>query len=212
MATSTFTKRIVLDQKAAEILAAELNNATPAVRPDKQKYAKMMEESESAWERFLIENFSYQNADVELFLKQKAENFERRNKSRTYLLIDGISGDIAAYFTLSLKSVDFGQSVSKSTIRDIDGFSKDVESAAVVLIGQFGKNYSMRDYISGTDLLEIVLNVIYSVKDIVGGRICLLETEDTPENKKVVNFYMANGFKMLQHDKTDKYLQMFGKL
>ena len=80
--------------------------------------------------------FSCLNKDVEIFLREKAISYEQRGKSRTYILSEENSGDIVAYFTLSLKSLDFGNTVSKSTIKDIDGFSKDIESVAVVLIGQ----------------------------------------------------------------------------
>lgn len=159
-----------------------------------------------------INNFSCKNSDVETFLRTKAVEYENRNKSRTYLLIDDKNVDIMAYYTLSLKAIDFRDTVSKTTIQTIDGFSKKVESVATILIGQLGKDTYFGNSIEGAKIIEFALNSIYNVQDIIGGRVCFLETEDTPENQKVIDFYADNGFKVLQHDKTDKYLQMFRKL
>lgn len=159
-----------------------------------------------------ILNFSCLNNDVEMFLKNKAASYECRGKSCTYLVVDSLNGEILAYYTLSLKSIDFDESVSKSVIKSIDGFSKDVSSIAVILIGQLGKNSIYKNKIIGKELLSLALGTVYSAKDILGGRICLLETEDTECNEKVVDFYRDNGFKILQHDKTDRFIQMFRKL
>lgn len=159
-----------------------------------------------------IQSFTCLNKDVETFLKDKATPYEQRSKSCTYLVTNHMKDKIIAYYTLSLKSVDFNINVSKTTIKEIDGFSKSINSVAVILIGQLGKNYNYQDMISGDELLMLALGSIYNAKNILGGRICLLETEDTEDNQKVIDFYANNGFKVLQHDKTDKFLQMFRKL
>jgi len=160
-----------------------------------------------------LNSFSCKNSDVEEFLLNKAVSFEQRGKSCSYIIYDSNNGDIIAYFTLSLKAVQFSKNeVSKTTIKDIDGFSKDVDSMATVLIGQFGKNQNRNKAISGKELLQVAIDIIHNVKSMVGGRICLLETEDTEDNQKVIEFYINNGFKVLQHDKNDKFLQMFRKL
>lgn len=159
-----------------------------------------------------IQNFSCKNADVENFLKTKAVEYENRNKSRTYLIIDESNVNILAYYTLSLKAIDFRDTVSKSMIQKIDGFSKNVESVAAILIGQLGKDEVYGERISGKKLLEYAINSIYIVQDIIGGRVCFLETEDNENNAKVIDFYEENEFVTLQHDKSDRYLQMFRKL
>jgi hypothetical protein len=159
-----------------------------------------------------IQNFSCKNTDVEEFLKYKALEYEKRDKSRTYILFDNITLDIVGYYTLSLKTIDFRKDVSKTTIQKIDGFSKNIESVSSVLIGQLGKDSVHGHKISGSDLLAYAINSVYSVQDIVGGRICFLETEDSDKNTKVIQFYLDNHFKILQHDKTDRFLQMFRRL
>jgi len=50
-------------------------------------------------------NFSCQDDDVESFLKNKAIDFEKRDRSRTYLLVDDDNNNLLGYFTLSLKAL-----------------------------------------------------------------------------------------------------------
>ena len=47
MATSTFTKRIVLGQEAADILAEALNDPTPAKRPQKENCIPTMNDEDT---------------------------------------------------------------------------------------------------------------------------------------------------------------------
>ena len=92
-----------------------------------------------------IEKFTCQDEEVENFLKEKALEFDRRNKSRTYLLIDGdIDEDIIiwGYYTLTLKSLKFANGLSNSKIKKIDGFRSDVTETESILIGQLGKDYN----------------------------------------------------------------------
>jgi len=161
-----------------------------------------------------IAAFSCKDKDVEYFLKNKSFEFEKRDKSRTYLVFDDakyVAGDVTilAYFTLSLKSLDFRDTLSKSKIKDIDGFSKEVSGVAIALIGQFGKDENEAKNVPGKDLLDLCMDKIYQVKTLIGGRYVLIECQDID---KVVNFYRANGFETLQLDKSDNYLQMVRRL
>jgi len=152
--------------------------------------------------------------DVESFLKNKALDFEKRDKSRTYLVFDSDDfekGDviIIAYFTLSLKSLEFRDTLSKNKIKDIDGFSKEVLGVAIVLIGQLGKDEAVAKDVSGRDLLGLCMEIVRQVKNLIGGRYVLIECH---EIEKVVGFYSANNFTKLQLDKDDNYLQMVRRL
>jgi len=152
--------------------------------------------------------------DVEDFLKRKAIDFEKRDKSRTYLIFDKaafMSGimSILAYFTLSLKSLEFRDTISREKIKDIDGFSKEVKGVAIVLIGQLGKDEGLAKGVSGKDLLDHCMEKIYQVQALIGGRYVLVECHDI---NKVVDFYHINGFERLQLDKSDNYLQMIRRL
>jgi hypothetical protein len=170
-------------------------------------------ESEEA-AREAISGFSCKDKDVEYFLKNKAFDFENRDKSRTYLVVDQakyVAGEFAllAYFTLSLKSLEFRDTLSKGKIKDIDGFSKEVRGVAIALVGQFGKDDVQAKEVSGSELFDICMEIIYQVHSLIGGRYVLIECHDT---EKVVDFYRANSFELLQFDSSDNYLQMVRRL
>ena len=156
-----------------------------------------------------IESFVSKDKEVESFLKNKAFEFEKRDKTRTYLVIDDESEKLMAFFALSLKSLDFRDTVSKSKIKDIDGFSKDVKGVAIVLICQFGKDEIKAAAVPGKDLLDICIDILYQIHALVGGRYVLLECRET---EKVVGFYANSGFEVLQLDTSDGYLQMVRRL
>lgn len=154
-----------------------------------------------------IKYFSCRDKDVESFLKEKAFDFEKRNKSRTYLIFENFQ--LMAYFSLSLDAIVFDESISKTTIKKIDGFSNKVKAVGLVLIGQLGKNEAIDNKITGKEILDICLHYISIVKDTVGSRYVMLECQDIP---KIIDFYKANGFEFLKSDNTDKYQQMIRKL
>ncbi|GHU43638.1 hypothetical protein FACS1894111_09560 [Clostridia bacterium] len=156
-----------------------------------------------------IEGFACRDKDVEYFLKHKVFEFEKRNKSRTYLILVDEIQNLVAYFTLSLKSLEFRDKLSKGKIKDIDGFSKKVQGVAIALIGQFGKDETKAKEVSGKDLLGICMDKIYQVHTLIGGRYVLVECHDA---EKVVDFYRVNSFEVLQLDKSDDYLQMIRRL
>jgi hypothetical protein len=158
----------------------------------------------------ILHNFYCKDKDVEAFLKTKAFEFDLRNKSRTYLILEKESFTngfvkILAYFTLSLKILEFEPSASKSLIKNIDGFSKNVNSVAVMLIGQFGKDELLAKNIDGSIFLDICLGIIGNAQNLIGGRIVLIECLPI---EKIVSFYSKSGFRFLQYDKNDKYAQM----
>jgi len=155
-----------------------------------------------------IENFNCQDKEVENFLRNQALEFDKRNKSRTYLLIDeNVDNEIIiwGYYTLTLKSLKFNDELSKSKIKKIDGFRVDAVETESILIGQLGKDYKYRNKISGSAILDYAVDDIYEVHKKVGGRIVFLECAD---NEKVVKFYQDNGFAFLQNSKDGEYLQM----
>jgi len=157
-----------------------------------------------------IKNFTCQDKDVEKFLKEKSVDFDKRNKSRTYLIINAESEHdiiILGYYTITLKNLPFSDTVSKSMIKRIDGYSNNINSAESVLIGQFGKDYNYKNKMSGLSLLNYAMDTVYSIQNLAAGRIVFLECLD---NNKVVKFYQDNGFIFLQ--KSGEYLQMIRHL
>jgi hypothetical protein len=154
----------------------------------------------------VIDDFSCKDKDVENFLKNKACEYERRKKSRTYLIFgESDTPEILAYFTLSLKSLTFRSEVSKGTISKIDGFSKNVSAVALLLIGQFGKDQHRATDIQGKEFIDICLSQVRTIHNLTGGRAVLLECLPLAP---IVEFYERNGFTLLQVDESDKYRQM----
>jgi hypothetical protein len=155
-------------------------------------------------------DFICKDKGVEDFLHTKAFDFDKRNVSRTYLLVDRESLTnpipvIAAYFTLAIKPLSIQHGVSKNMIKEIDGFSKNATSVGAVLIGQLGKNLLFDRQIAGSNILDEALRTIRKVCDIAGSRIVFLECE--PLNK-LIAFYENNNFVRLQKNETNGLLQM----
>ncbi|MCL2019297.1 MAG: acetyltransferase [Oscillospiraceae bacterium] len=155
-----------------------------------------------------IQSFCCRDNEVENFLKHKAFDFEVRHKSRTYLIIDEEQVDVSepiiyGYFTLTMKTLELGETLSKSTIKRIDGFSKDVLATEAILLGQLGKNQKHKNDIEGQSIIDEALDTVYDIHKLVGGRIVFLECD---ENPKLVDFYKRSGFEPLQ--KCGEYLQM----
>jgi len=65
----------------------------------------------------------------------------------------------------------------------------------VYLIGQLGKNDRFWNNITGSEILQMAIDIICYANELVGGRIILIEAMD---NEKLINFYKKNGFKILQ--------------
>ncbi|MCL1806214.1 MAG: hypothetical protein FWG31_00755 [Oscillospiraceae bacterium] len=110
---------------------------------------------------------------------------------------------IYGYFTLTIKTLELGENLSKSTIKRIDGFSKDVQATEAILLGQLGKNQMYHDQIDGQTLLGDALDTVYSIHNLAGGRIVFLECDEHP---KLIEFYEKNGFEFLQT--SGDYIQM----
>lgn len=159
-----------------------------------------------------LNNFSCtKDKDIEYFLKEKAIDFERRGKSRTFLVIDSSnttkeSFPIIAYFTISLKVLKL-EKISKSKVKKIDGFRNDITELPVHLIGQLGKNDLKSDLITGKEILDFSIDKIKTSIDIVGGRIVLIECRKI---NKIIDFYKNYGFNFLQDTsiKNEQYIQL----
>ncbi|WP_228278802.1 acetyltransferase [Acinetobacter indicus] len=102
-----------------------------------------------------------------------------------------------AYFSLSFKEVTLNpEKVSRTLIRKLDGFSKHATTVKAFLIGQIGKNSLVADNpLCLQDILKEAYNAIAQAQALVGGRIVILECEDTP---KLIELYERHGYKILE--------------
>ncbi|SIQ31938.1 hypothetical protein [Halanaerobium kushneri] len=145
--------------------------------------------------------FCEKNLDVENFLRENAINREKRDLTRTYLIIDQNKFEsdneinIVAYFSIALKTLIIPQTLSNSKIKKIDGFSKDAKESIVYLIGQLARNDDYNtEAITGAEILARALNIISDIKDKIGGKVVLVECED---QQKVIDFNLENDFERL---------------
>lgn len=156
----------------------------------------------------LLSSFSCsQDKDIEDFLHNRSIDFERVNKSRTYILCDNDilrKEDrlvILGYFSVALKVLNLKEDVSNQTRKKLDGISAKLRGDVInafpcYLIGQLAKNSIIphEQSIGGAELIEQAISVIRSAEKLVGGRCVLIECHDNP---KLVRFYNDNGFKEL---------------
>ena len=155
------------------------------------------------------------NADVEMFLRDKAILFEVRRFSSTYLIFASFRNELqlAGYFTLAskhfvipdkaTKSHDSRGKVtgpSKALIKKLKNFGTYDEmlkqhTISAPLIGQLGRNFASGDgdikLITGDELLKIACDKVREGQSFFGGRFVYLECEDKP---KLIDFYSDNGF------------------
>ena len=143
--------------------------------------------------------------DIEDYLHNKAIEFEKRDVSRTYLLIDVKNLKIVAYFTLSI-AVLTTEKLSKTQIKKIDGFSKLRNCLSFYLLGQLGIDDNYRKLHKNQGLGRLLLgysnNICKQSQNLVGGRFILV---DAIKDKKVIEFYEKNRFfKLYEDDETIK--------
>jgi len=112
---------------------------------------------------------------------------------------------LLGYYTITIKTLDFGQNLSKSKIKRIGGFTADITSTEAILIGQLGKDYNHNNEIDGKTLINYAIETVYAIHNLAGRRIVFLECSD---NEKIVKFYQDNGFIFLQNSGGSDYLQM----
>jgi hypothetical protein len=148
-----------------------------------------------------LEGFScHKNQDVQDFLRKKAIRFDSTHNSRTYLIFDEeqLNFGIFCYFTLSFKEIilEDDYQISKSKIKKLNGISKNAERIRAFLIGQLGKNTSIKNNpLNLKEILSEVFSILQQAQELIGGRVILLECED---NEKLINLYRNNGFEVLQ--------------
>ena len=141
------------------------------------------------------------NKDVEIFLRERAIEFNIQGISATHLIFASYKGaqSLIGYFTLSNKSIEIPtRNLSDKFRKRLRRFAqndnnKHLIQLAIPLIGQLGKNYlnDLNKLITGDELLKMALEQVHESQRILGGRFVYLECEDTP---KLIQFYVDNGF------------------
>lgn len=158
------------------------------------------------------------DADIETFLHNKATEFEKRGFCTVYLILDADAfekGNISvqAYFTLSHKSIQIDENVSK-TVRKRIAASKDADITHFVLIGQLGKYIAetgngeyYQTEVSSTDILDDAFEIIRKANEMIACRGVLVECS---AEEKIHMVYKNYGFAFLQYD--DPHFQFYKRV
>lgn len=136
----------------------------------------------------------FRNPDIEHFLHHNAVRFEQAKATRTFLLMNGNTGQISAYFSLSFKSIEV--CVSKSKLKKLTGGLTNSNKISVFLIAQLGKNTLLKDNsLTLSDILKVIISQIKQAQSVIGGKVIILECEN---NARLISLYEKNGFSLLE--------------
>ncbi len=189
---------------------------------------EMMNELEDEALKSILSSFScIYDEDIQNFLHNRAIEFERLSKSRTYLVVsdeefrnpkvmfDEIT--IYGYISLAVKVFTVSETTSNRQRQQLDGFSakehgKQISNFPCYLIGQLARNSNVpKESISGVELLNFAYKTIGEAVKLVGGRNILVECRN---NKKLIQFYLNNGFYQISQvpDDNQTMIQMIRRI
>ena len=176
----------------------------------------------------LLSSFSCAyDEDIQKFLHNRAVEFERLSKSRTYLIVSEeefenpeVAFDeftIYGYISLAVKVFTVPETTSNRQRQQLDGFSakehgKQISNFPCYLIGQLARNSNVpKESISGAELLNFAYDIIAISVDAVGGRNILVECHN---NKKLLQFYLDNEFYKISQmpNETQSMIQMIRRI
>lgn len=101
---------------------------------------------------------------------------------------------MVGYFTLAIKPINIDATLLSNTQKNkIERVSEKIDnngkySLSAYLIAQVAKNFNYKR-ISGNELLEFALSVIYNIQYEIGGMVVFLESE---EKEKLIKLYETN--------------------
>lgn len=151
--------------------------------------------------------------DIVCFLTQQAEEFDKRNISKTFLYIDEDNQEIVGFFTLKIKGLLTEKlCLSTELLKKLSGgyaSSTDTDILNFYLIGQLGvaKKYQGQKF--GEQLLATAIDLICESQANVGGRYILV---DAIKDKRVLDFYKKFGFAELQNIESEETITMIAPI
>lgn len=184
-----------------------------------------LKEDDRLLNRFLSSFSCVEDEDIEVFLHNRAVQFEKSAKSRTYLVCDEKqlahnSLDqvlIYGYISVALKILTIPEAASNRVRKELDGFSAKIHGAPIweipcYLIGQLSRNSKVpKNSLSGSELINYACNIINRSVETVGGRYIMIECHD---REKLIQFYRQNHFKEIAciPDENISMVQMIRKI
>jgi hypothetical protein len=114
-------------------------------------------------------------------------------------VLNEATSDILGYFALSFKELALeGASLSKNSVKRMDGINKNAERIRAFLIGQLGKNTAVKgNPVKLVNLLDEVYGVVSAARALIGGRVIILECDDSP---RLIELYEKARFTLIGFD------------
>ena len=202
------------------------------IRPESKKrslsLSRMMNTLEDNELKSILSSFSCKyDADIQNFLHNRAIDFEKLLKSRTYLIVSDEQFQnpnipfneitIYGYISLAVKVFTVPEETSNRQRQQLDGFSakehgKQISHFPCYLIGQLARNSNVpTESISGAELLNFAYKIIGEAVKLVAGRNILVECHN---NEKLIKFYLDNGFYKISQvpDENQTMIQMIRRI
>jgi hypothetical protein len=198
------SQEIIVDGKPFETLLSERQTSKKEV----------FRAAESRVLNYLQSFTCEKNQDVQDFLHDAAKSIRMQKKSvaRTYMIIDSVNDEIAAYFAIAFKPIilEKDHELSKSKVKKLPIHTDEegtIEIIPTILIGQIGRadGYS-KDDIDLEDILDYIFGIINIVKAYIGGKVVLVEVNNEP---KLVEHYKKYGFEKIQESSDMSQLMQF---
>ena len=150
-----------------------------------------MEEMDEKELSFLLNDFKCsRNKDSERFLKKVALKHEKRDISRTYLVIDPNKGMVVGYYTLALKCLSFDEQDVDPDLAELMNLKDNVAQA--YLIGQLARADEAEKG-SGRIMIDEALKTFDEGKRKFGCRMVRLDCRD-----ELIDYYRSNKFRHIR--------------
>ncbi|MGT2947184.1 GNAT family N-acetyltransferase [Streptococcus chenjunshii] len=154
--------------------------------------------------------------DVEIFLHQKAIEFEKTAIASTYLVFDEETNVLLGFFSLANKPLTMNkrnfERLSKTQQKKLKSSGRligDKYQVISYLIGQLGKNYSQEAIsnggITGEQLLTLAYNKVIEASRIIKAKYVWLECENI---EYLESFYSNFGFQKIPNYVSDNNLSV----
>lgn len=145
-------------------------------------------------ESYLGEFECQRDKELGLFLRNKAMEFEKRDLSRTFLLLK--EKRIAGYISLATTVLEIGDNwpVSNTLKKKMNASGGPI---AAYLLGQMCKANDIEEKI-GPYMIELAIMMFDEAREVCGGRVVCVDCR-----KELLKFYTENGFKVISNPTDD---------
>ena len=140
---------------------------------------------------------------MESFLKEKAVMLEKKDLSRTYILVRPGSGNILGYYSLGMKCVRIpDDSELKERIRNKMNVDPDTNVAQSYLLGQLCRSEESMPGL-GASMINDALDIFREIKERIGCRLVRIDCDPN-----IREYYEERGFVYIGTNRNKNLCQM----